>query len=157
MGLFSRLFGRQPVESEPKPLWRTSRQQAPIRYVVIGSGDFDFDIVGESRYQDALDRICGGKTDGGHEIEVEAMLIEEPSNSHDANAVKVTIQGHTVGYLARPDAEEYKHHVRYAGHAGQFVRVKAVIVGGWDRGRRGAGHYGVRLDMDMPPKVQAWS
>ncbi len=157
MGLFSKLFGRRPVETEPATLWKTPRQQSPIRYVIVGSGDYEFDIVGEAHYQDTLDRICGGKTDGGHELEVEAMLVEEPTNPHDQNAVRVTIQGQTVGYLARPDAEEYRHYLRYAGYAGQIVRAKAVIVGGWDRGGRGSGHYGVRLDIDMPPKVQAWS
>lgn len=139
MGLFDWLFG----SGQP----RSSRG-----HVTIGpSGDYDFEVVGESAYQEALDRICGGKTDDGHEWECTATLVEEPTNRHDPNAVKVTIDGHTVGYLSRPDAEAYRRALTLYGHTGKPVDVEAIILGGWERGRRGSGHYGVKLDMGMPP------
>lgn len=117
---------------------------------IVGDGLFEFNIVGESRYQPALDRMCGGRTEDGHEHECQALLVEEPNNPHDGNAVKVTIQGETVGYLSRDAAPRYKKAARAAGLSGQPVLVDALIVGGWTRGRRGDGHYGVKLDMAFP-------
>ena len=118
---------------------------------IDGPGEFDFDIVGESFNQGALNRICGGKTDAGHELEVTAVLIEEPENPHDPNAVKVVIAGETVGHLCRLDAKLYKARLARAGLTGEPVSVEAIITGGWDRGARGEGHYGVKLDMENPP------
>jgi len=137
MGLFDWLFGSK---------------QAATRATVLGSGYYDHDIVGEANYQDALNDICGGKTDDGHEHECMALLIEEPTNQYDRNAVKVTISGQTVGYLSRGDAVAYKRALAAAGLSGKAAQVDAVIVGGWERGRRGSGHYGVKIDMEMPPQ-----
>lgn len=138
MGIFDWLFG--------------NRKQYPAGgLAIVGAGSFDFDIVGEGNYQPALDRICGGKSEDGYEYECVAVLIEEPSNPYDRNAVKVTIDGQTVGYLAREDAVDYKHALADAGLAGRAVEVDAIVVGGWSRRRGDNGHYGVKLDMDLPP------
>src|SRR3546814_17207922 len=42
-----------------------------------GTGRYEFDIVGESKYQDALEEICGGRTDESAEKHVEAILYLE--------------------------------------------------------------------------------
>ena len=60
------------------------------------------DIVCDAQYQDVLDRICGGKTPGGHERPCVAALVIEPENPQDPNAVAVYIETQQVGYsLAR--------------------------------------------------------
>ncbi|MEX4009375.1 HIRAN domain-containing protein [Neoaquamicrobium sediminum] len=128
------------------------KQSRSRRARIMGSGQYDQDIVGEANYQDALNRTCGGKTEDGHEHECSAQLFEEPTNKYDSNAVKVTINGRTVGYLSRADAVDYKRALASAGLAGRAVDVDAIVVGGWDRGNRGSGHYGVKLDMEMPPE-----
>eukprot|EP00873_Tetraselmis_striata_P031941 jgi/Tetstr1/452205/TSEL_039241.t1 len=69
-----------------------------------GDGSFEFDIVGESHYQDALDAICGGKCEEGHELECVALLRREPHNKHDPNAIDVMINGRKVDHLSRTDA-----------------------------------------------------
>ncbi|MEE9313735.1 MAG: HIRAN domain-containing protein [Rhizobiaceae bacterium] len=128
MGIFSSLFGK--------------------RELIFEMFAEDFDIVGESYYQQNLTKITGGKTEESAEFHCEAKLVPEKNNPHDSNAVKITINGLQVGHLSRDDAADYRD---------WFGSVKAkcdsVIVGGWDRGNRGAGHFGVKLDIDWPPKL----
>jgi hypothetical protein len=111
------------------------------------SNDFDYDIVGESNYQDALERIAGPKMPEGVEHECSAFLSPEPTNRHDPKAIKVTIDGRTVGYVPRGETTDFHRILR-----GRRAEVAALIVGGWDRGDRGKGHYGVKLDIDYPPR-----
>src|SRR4051812_31164097 len=59
----------------------------------------DLPIVGESNYQDALSRLCGGYTRDGHQLHTRASLVPEPSNPYDKNAIRVDIDAQTVGYL----------------------------------------------------------
>jgi len=109
-----------------------------------GPGPYAVPVVGESHYQGVLEGICGGRTEGGVEEECEAELIPEDDNRYDAKAVRVEISTQIVGYLARPDASDYRK--RYAADR---VRCAAVIRGGWDRGPDDRGHFGVYLDLDL--------
>jgi len=58
-----------------------------------GSGAFALPIVGESHYQEALEAICGPRSDEGEDRRVEARLVLENDNPHDSMAVRVDIQG----------------------------------------------------------------
>ena len=85
MGFFSRLFGfgQSPPGSPPQGM------RAHLR----GSGAFALPIVGESYYQEALEAICGPRSDEGEDRRVEARLVLENDNPHDSMAVRVDIQG----------------------------------------------------------------
>lgn len=109
---------------------------------VVGPGKFEFDIVGEGSYQSALRAIAGAKTEEGVEHFCTAVLVLEDDNPHDSKAVRVDIDGRTVGYLSRKHAREYRKQVSRG-----TMTVPAVIVGGWKRGRGDTGHYGVKLDL----------
>lgn len=108
---------------------------------IEGPGEFEFDIVGESFYQDALDQICGGKLPEGHDHECVAYLVPEPDNPHDANAVAVYIDNLKVGHVP-----SYATPRMAAALAGRTVTVDAMIIGGWTSDS-GDGHYGVKLDL----------
>jgi hypothetical protein len=139
MGLFARLFGGD--NTPPRTL-------APgDRAVLEGPGTFDFPIVGESHYQDALERICGPRNDEGEDRPVEAHLVLEDDNPHDSMAVRVDIGELTVGYLSREHARQYRQMMRKAGYPTTNAYCQARIRGGWDRGERGRGFYGVYLDV----------
>ena len=114
-----------------------------------GTGQFAFDIVGESHYQDALEKICGGRSEDGAEEQVEATLYLEDENKFDSKAVRVDIQGKTVGYLSRDDARSYRRQLASAGHPKLIGRCDALIVGGWKRGSRDKGHFGAKLDLPV--------
>lgn len=116
---------------------------------IEGPGDFEFDAVGESHYQRALDSICGGKCERGHNLECDALLILEDENPHDSKAVAVAISGKIVGYLSRAHAREFRKAIAAAKIDHCVLVVKAKIVGGWDRGAGDEGHYGVKLDLPV--------
>jgi hypothetical protein len=112
-----------------------------------GPGTFSIDIVGESHYQSALDRICGGKTPHGHNLIIQAELIHENNNPHDNKAIRIDIDGMTVGYFSRELAREYRKRITEAGYPGVTAVCNAMIVGGWKKGKYDEGHYGVKLDL----------
>jgi hypothetical protein len=71
--------------------WQASAPTArpgPAEYLV-GDGEFLTEVVGESNYQRALETICGGRCEEGHNKHVVATLVLEDSNRHDSNAVRV--------------------------------------------------------------------
>lgn len=114
---------------------------------IPGPGLFDVDVVGESKYQRALDRICGGRTEDGVDCLVTAVLIYDSSNRYDKMAIRIEIDGETVGYLSRENAREYRKQMEIAGHPGLTASCEARIVGGWDRGPDDQGYFGVKLDL----------
>jgi hypothetical protein len=137
MGFFRRLFGfgQSPPGSPPQGM------AAHLR----GSGAFLLPVVGESRYQDAIEAICGPRSEEGEDRPVEARLVLENDNPYDSMAVRVDIQGQTVGYLSREHARRYRK--QYAAtEAYCDVRIR----GGWDRGEGREGYYGVVLDLELP-------
>lgn len=103
---------------------------------VAVSSDGRVPIVGESFYQPALRRAAGGRTaEPAFEshIPARAVLVPEPRNPHDPNAVRVdlvTSSGlETAGYLARPVAARYQPGLLALG-AGRLATCEARITGG---------------------------
>jgi len=121
-----------------------------------GDGSFAFQIVGESHYQPQLRYLALGHDPGdGADQLCEAVLVCEDWNPHDSNAVKIDIREYTIGYLSRPQAVEYRKALLAIGCRGRATVCAARIVGGWDRGDRGQGQYGVRLDLVWPVRRRA--
>ncbi len=135
MGLFSWLLG-----SDKSP----STQVATIKN---GPGAYDVEVVGESYYQEALENICGGRDENSQRLVVEAFLVPEDDNPHDAKAVRIDIQGQTVGYLDRETARSFRKMMAQIDLTGVVAKCSAIIVGGWDRGGGDRGHFGVKLDL----------
>ena len=128
------------------------RQQspAPVREVqASGRGgliahrpdSFPFEVTGESHYQDALAAIVGGHNREGHAFVCRADLRPEPGNRFDPNAIRVVIQGRTVGYV--PRTATARIHAAIA-ELGPLVAT-ARIDGGWRTNQHDAGHFGVKL------------
>ncbi|MBC8719309.1 HIRAN domain-containing protein [Ochrobactrum sp. Marseille-Q0166] len=116
--------------------------------IVSGDGDYDFNVVGESNYQHALEAIAG-RSDESAEYYCTAQLIPEPTNEYDKRAIRVDIDGRPVGYIPRDETSDFHNILN-----GRSASVDAVIVGGWVRGRRGDGHFGVKLDVAYPLRLQ---
>lgn len=113
------------------------------------AGSFATDVVGESYCQQQLSRICGGKVEDGYQKQVTAVLIPDNENPHDSNAVRVEVDGLKVGHLSRGDAVTFRTKMAKAGHPNASGRCEALINGGWDRGGGDAGHFGVKLDLNL--------
>jgi hypothetical protein len=114
---------------------------------INGSGLYELEVVGESKYQGTLKRICGGRTYDGVHKKVTATLVLEDANPHDREAVCVKVGRQRVGYLTRENARQYRAKLKEAGHPGVLATCDALIVGGWDRGGGDVGYFGVRLDL----------
>lgn len=108
-------------------------------------------VVGESNYQQALHRICGGQERHGHEGLHEVALVPEPKNRYDGNAVRVDVSSEVVGYLSRDDAVGYQRHLLRLWDDGAVgVCSGAIIGGGRDRS-----NYGVFLRLAPPTEMFA--
>ena len=139
MGFLNRLFG-------------SSENQMPaerdVVHVAAGRG-FTFDVVGESEFQRALSKICGGKKAGGHKHEATAHL-RFAANPHDPNAIAVDIAGKQVGWIPSALTPEIRREIVAVSSTGN-VACKAKIVGGWNE-EDSEGHFGVKLSLSRPLK-----
>jgi hypothetical protein len=83
--------------------------------------------VAESHYQDALRSLCGSQRGEEVRFDCTAVLVPEPSNPHDSNAVMVQVDAHLVGYLSRGDAVNYRSLI--ADALPRFIQCEARIAG----------------------------
>ncbi|WP_435005141.1 hypothetical protein P12x_003034 [Tundrisphaera lichenicola] len=112
-----------------------------------GPGKYAVDVVGESNYLANFERIFGKRGEDGVDETVEAGLVLEDSNPKDNQAVKVEIQGRTVGYLDRKTARSYRERLAEMNIGKPALRCSARVRGGWDRGVSDKGDFGVKLDL----------
>jgi len=135
---------RRPAPA-PKPMSakpRAASQSASAgRTIVCGENSYRFEVVGESRYQEALGQIVGGHNREGHSHDCYARLVPEPDNTFDPNAIQVVIDGEKVGYI--PKEGTARIHAALASFGPLACRAR--IVGGWRTNQHDAGHFGVKL------------
>lgn len=135
---------RPPSPSRPATL---ATDPAIARPRTSESGRFPTEVVGESRYRKSFTSLFGRRTEDGIDTLADALMVPEDSNPHDANAVKITIGGKTVGYLSRSDAVKYRRMVERGRIRSGPQPVRARVRGGWDRGPDDNGEFGVTLDV----------
>lgn len=109
-------------------------------------GNFDFEVVGESFYQDNLRAIAGQHGDNFVDKGCVAILTPDDANKHDNKAVAVYINGLQVGHLSSDDARSFRRRLSSKKLTGQSTSTDAVIRGG-GLGANGRYFYGVQLDM----------
>jgi HIRAN domain len=155
VGFLSRLFGRE-----------TQQSVSPLSVSTLHAGGL-VAVVGESHRQEALRAVAKTTTDATPFLEdlcdfalevaqeeperrwFRAVLVREPDNPHDSNAVAVYAEGgKQLGYLSREHASAY-HRVfeslvkrGYKGGA-----CPAMLMGG------GHKSYGVVLALSSPGHV----
>jgi len=126
---------------------RAALNRKPDPVALKGPGEYEFDIVGESHYQKNLSKITGGKTVDGVQHRTHARIVMEDDNPYDKKAVRVDIEGRTVGHLAKADARHYRRQMKKLGHEDADAICDAMIIGGWKRSRKDTGSFGVKLDL----------
>lgn len=114
---------------------------------IEGPGTFAVEVVGVSRRQDAIAAIVAERGRSGRTLTTSAQLVLENSNPHDANAVRVEIDGALIGYLSRDNAARYRADLTAAGTPGATVQCQARIVGGFETPNGERASFGVRLDL----------
>jgi hypothetical protein len=158
MNLWSRLFGKPAPDDSPKPggprarRWRDAPQPAQktsesVPFKRYGSG-FAVAVVGESHYQDHLRSFCQVR-ESSADLRFRAFLYNEDDNPYDDQAVRVEIQGGTVGHLSRKDARAYRQWLARERPGANVLTCEANVRGGWDRGPGDRGMFGVWLDLPI--------
>jgi hypothetical protein len=134
---------REAAAPDERPAWMVNGARAAL----LDSRE-NLEVVGESRYQDNLWRLVDGQTDPTERVRVEiiAVLVAEPDNPYDANAVGVWIDGLKVGHLSRNDARLYRPGLLALEEKhGTPIALSGVIAGGGMR-EDGIGRLGVFLE-----------
>jgi hypothetical protein len=109
------------------------------------AGTQRLEVVGEMAHQEVLLSLAGGRSFGGVEVDAVAELAPEPTNEADPEAIAVLIDRQRVGYLSRTDARRMRSIVDAARRNAGAATCRAVVRGGWDRGRGDVGPVGVIL------------
>lgn len=101
-------------------------------------GDCGFGIVGESNYQPMLRRVAKqGRT-------FRALLVPEPNNPYDPNAIVVLAEGGgPIGYLSRDNALEYREVFAFLTERQHVGFCRAKLIGGTP----GKPTYGVLINL----------
>lgn len=139
-GFLARLLGTRDDSVLARP---------PLSAVLL-AGDETLEVVGESHRQEELWRIVGGLRADYVRFDVHAILVPDPHNEFDPNAVEVRIDGILVGYLSRQDAAHYRPGLLriMQAHGGQLIALHGVVCGGGPREDARIGFLGVFLDHD---------
>jgi hypothetical protein len=135
-----------PVNAHPSPGRPGSGVPAqPKMPVFVLGGREDLEIVGESFHQPALWQLAHATVGDEVRYGIVAVLVPEPTNQHDPNAIAIHIDGQIIGHLPRAIAREYVPGVRqFMTTRGGYAALHGVIVGGGYR-REGPGFLGVWL------------
>lgn len=141
MGLFDKL--KKPEQASG---------DRPKGVLLRGGGRVE--VVGESNYQDAFEKVCGKREAQGVCQEVLVYLVPEPTNQWDPGAIRVAVPignaMETLGYLARPAAQAFAPIAQKLSAGNMVGAVNAEIRGGWDAGKDDKGNFGITLDLAQP-------
>jgi len=117
----------------------------------LPSYSYPLKVVGESQYQDNIQRVIGFIDDDQKQVREDgfsADLILEDDNPYDrGNAVRVDIDGSTVGYLTRSDAQTYRQSLTRLGQGKSTGNCPAIISGKWNEEVESL-LFGVYLDLE---------
>ena len=115
-------------------------------------------VVGVSQYQDAIRLIAGlGEADERPLWEGLAILIPEPTNPYDPNAVQVVIETRLVGYLDRATAARLRPVLQAIAEAERArVAVPCRITGGFRLRDGSRSHLGIQLLFSIRELEYAW-
>lgn len=125
----------------------------PTMAIATGDGEFGIEAVGTAEHQDELELIAGGRTETGVDHLCGALLVPDPKNPYDPNAIAVVISSRVVGYIPSNIAPSLKYAMRVGGFIAAGCAAK--IVGGWIRADGDIGDFGVRLDALWPFKLRS--
>src|SRR5688500_14694164 len=135
MGLITSIFS----SIVPEPLSVTKEV-----VFLSGGGNYELALVGEARYQDALETICGPRVPQGvNQFETAWLILE------DKNAVRVEFRRKPVGYLSLEAAILFRQQLKARGMPNANGQCQAVIKGGWISSDGRKGTYDVWLDIPI--------
>ena len=111
---------------------------------IAGDGDYAIEVVSGSRHQDRLEWLAQGRGEEPADYVCTVLLLPEPDNPFDPNAVSVSVRGVRIGYLPADAAASMSAAMRTWGF--DRATCAAIIEGGWYRSAEDKGDFCVRLD-----------
>ncbi|NBH01656.1 HIRAN domain-containing protein [Amycolatopsis sp. SID8362] len=147
----------EPAEPEDEYSGSQPPQFSEVRLRLVPlPDDGRLNVVGESHYQEALAVVAGGRTCGAtfdEHIPVVAVLVPEPENPWDENAVRVDVlmgnRSLKVGYLSAGWAEDYQPELLELRAEGALGTCPARVTGGGDK------YYGIYLHVARPEELRS--
>jgi hypothetical protein len=83
----------------------------------------DLAVVGQNHYRGNILALFREHAEPfAQELEIDALIEPEPTNTHDPSAVVVKVRGYVVGYIAQQNAAK----VRAAIGSGLRVRLRLI-------------------------------
>lgn len=136
IGRLRRLIG-DPLPASPRA--RLRGHVGATRQVTL-SGPNEIPVSGESKHQDELLTLAGGRRPyGGVKLDAIAELIAR------SDQVVVLIDDTEVGALSGADVQRLTPAIRQARRDHGIATCRALVRGGWDRGSEDIGMFGVVL------------
>jgi hypothetical protein len=115
-------------------LRRALGTQAPkgqATLINVGTGGFNFEVVGEQSYQTQLRGVSAGRVERGERVTVACRLRWEMNSHTHAPAVRVdSTDGRTLGYLRATEAAVYATAFYELERGGHVAECQGVLVGG---------------------------
>ena len=120
---------------------RTEQPEAAVVPRLVGTGQYAVEVVAESGCLGGLDTVCRSRIDGGIDMMLRARLILENDDRFERQAIRVSIRGHSVGYLPRANARDFRRAAMYVGLGRTLIFECAALV------RGSTDHYSIWLDL----------
>jgi hypothetical protein len=147
--LISKLLGASNPISNVQPV--APKAETDVLHLAPGRG-FTQQVVGESRRQDAFEKVMGKRKAEGFRKEVIAQLVFDDGNPVDSNAVGVLLDRYHVGFIPKEDARVFREQILAINPEELPVTCNAKVVGGWYRDRDDQGSFGIKLSLAWPLK-----
>lgn len=136
----------QRSSNQPTKSSSTRKAQFTPAFVWDTDDSFEFEIVGESFYQDELRLAAGDHGNSSANVEVDALMVPEDDNEHDDKAVAIYVMGRKVGHMSKVDARKFRRRLSTKKVGGQVTQCRALITGGGLQRSTGERyHYGISL------------
>lgn len=135
------------VEAARRPRGPRKAPAPLVDNIWLAKYGFGGEVVGESRYQEALTAAVGAPPTRWNEVQVMASLVCEFDNPHDSMAVAVYVNGSKVGYLRADAARAFHERLKRRGIPGETTHCGALIRGGGTASDGTQRMYGIQLNI----------
>lgn len=118
------------------------------------TGSFRIAAVGTSFYRSEIASIAQNPDNARALVICVAYLVPDNQNAHDAHAVKVVVEGRTVGYLSRDFAKCYRSYISDLPDHIHHISAIAAITNGVKTSDE---TYEYTIEIDIPDSLKLYA
>lgn len=143
---------RWASKADPSPTVTGRPLPPPSRGVVRLTASWaGQEVVGESKYLPALKRICRAAGPDGVVTAI-ARFEAEPDNRYDAQAIRVSIDGDTVGYIPKAETARLHPLLAYLRSRGLAAECQARV---WSGQTYGGDNWTASVQLAIPDDLSS--